>query len=174
MALSKALRFSVFKRDGFTCQYCGRKTPAVILEADHIVPVSAGGLDEIENLITACFDCNRGKGSVPLGVLPESVDPHDRALEIALREMQLREYNEIRKRKRDREDKEIGWLLAEWERLLPHVDPPSPVTLRRHLESLSAYDIADAIESVVVAMEHRGVSSITPYFYGVLRSMAKE
>lgn len=55
-------RFEVFKRDGFICQYCGRRPPEVILEADHIVPKSKGGTDIIENLITACYECNRGKG----------------------------------------------------------------------------------------------------------------
>lgn len=59
--LSKALRFEVFKRDKFTCQYCGASAPDVILEIDHIQPVSKGGKDDIMNLVTACRDCNRGK-----------------------------------------------------------------------------------------------------------------
>lgn len=61
-ALSKKIRFEVFKRDKFTCQYCGKSSPDVVLEVDHIVPVAEGGTNDIENLITACFDCNRGKG----------------------------------------------------------------------------------------------------------------
>jgi len=59
--LTKAIRFEVFKRDRFTCQYCGRKAPEVVLEVDHIVPVSEGGGNELMNLVTSCFDCNRGK-----------------------------------------------------------------------------------------------------------------
>lgn len=59
--LSKKTRFEVFKRDSFTCQYCGQKAPDVILEVDHINPVAKGGKNEILNLITSCFDCNRGK-----------------------------------------------------------------------------------------------------------------
>src|SRR6185312_7617889 len=55
------LRFQVFHRDGFTCQYCGQHPPEVILQVDHIVPVSKGGTDEIENLTTACVKCNAGK-----------------------------------------------------------------------------------------------------------------
>jgi len=62
MALSKKLRFEVFKRDSFTCQYCGRKAPDIILEVDHIQPVAKDGKDTITNLITSCFECNRGKG----------------------------------------------------------------------------------------------------------------
>ena len=61
-AISKKLRFEVFKRDNFTCQYCGRMAPDVILEVDHINPVKNGGDNNIMNLITSCFDCNRGKG----------------------------------------------------------------------------------------------------------------
>jgi len=62
MNVSKSTRFEVFKRDTFTCQYCGRRTPDVVLEIDHIVPRVQGGTNDPENLATACFDCNRGKG----------------------------------------------------------------------------------------------------------------
>lgn len=64
MALSKRLRFEVFKRDNFTCQYCGAKPPDTVLEVDHVHPRSLGGRDLIENLKTACWNCNRGKGAV--------------------------------------------------------------------------------------------------------------
>lgn len=60
--ISKKLRFEVFKRDSFRCQYCGRSAPDVILEVDHIVPVAEGGKNDVMNLITSCRDCNRGKG----------------------------------------------------------------------------------------------------------------
>lgn len=60
-SISKKLRFEVFKRDSFTCQYCGKKAPEVILNADHIHPVSLGGTNDIVNLITACEGCNSGK-----------------------------------------------------------------------------------------------------------------
>ncbi len=60
-SISKTLRFEVFKRDSFTCQYCGRKAPDVLLEIDHIEPISKGGSNDILNLITSCKDCNSGK-----------------------------------------------------------------------------------------------------------------
>jgi hypothetical protein len=60
--LSKKIRFEVFKRDRFTCQYCGAKSPEVVLNIDHIDPVANGGTNEICNLITSCFSCNSGKG----------------------------------------------------------------------------------------------------------------
>lgn len=61
--LSKKLRFEVFKRDSFTCVYCGRSAPDVVLHVDHIVPVSKGGTDDLTNLVTSCADCNLGKSN---------------------------------------------------------------------------------------------------------------
>lgn len=60
-SLSKKIRFEIFKRDSFTCQYCGQKAPDVILHIDHIIPVAEGGDNHITNLLTACFSCNSGK-----------------------------------------------------------------------------------------------------------------
>jgi hypothetical protein len=62
-ALSKKLRFEVFKRDSFKCRYCGRSPldHPVILELDHVIPHCDGGRDDIVNLVTACKDCNSGK-----------------------------------------------------------------------------------------------------------------
>lgn len=58
------LRFAVLKRDGFRCSYCGRGEPeGVRLHLDHLVPVAHGGKNELENLATACQDCNLGKGA---------------------------------------------------------------------------------------------------------------
>lgn len=61
MSVSKKNRFEVFKRDKFTCQYCGKSAPDVVLNADHIQPKSKGGTNDPLNLITSCFDCNQGK-----------------------------------------------------------------------------------------------------------------
>lgn len=61
--VSKKTRFEVFKRDKFTCQYCGAKAPEVVLHADHIRPVADGGKSDILNLVTACAACNGGKGA---------------------------------------------------------------------------------------------------------------
>lgn len=65
-SLSNKIRFEVFKRDSFRCQYCGRSAPDVILEVDHINPVANGGENDIVNLVTSCKECNSGKGARPL------------------------------------------------------------------------------------------------------------
>lgn len=57
-----SLRFEVFRRDDFRCRYCGRRSPEVVLHVDHRVPWSLGGATSLENLVTACRDCNLGKG----------------------------------------------------------------------------------------------------------------
>ena len=62
-SISKKMRFEVFKRDSFRCQYCGATSPDVLLHVDHIKPVKEGGETTIENLITSCIDCNLGKGA---------------------------------------------------------------------------------------------------------------
>jgi len=60
-AVSKKARFEVFKRDKFSCQFCGKSAPDCILEIDHLKPISKGGDNNILNLITSCYECNRGK-----------------------------------------------------------------------------------------------------------------
>lgn len=61
--MSLRLRFTVMERDGFTCRYCGANGPGVKLHVDHIVAVANGGTNDLSNLVTACQDCNLGKGA---------------------------------------------------------------------------------------------------------------
>lgn len=62
IGISKQLRFEIFTRDNFTCQYCGKKAEdGIKLHVDHKTPVSSGGKSDFNNLITACEDCNLGK-----------------------------------------------------------------------------------------------------------------
>lgn len=65
-AVSKRTRFSVFARDNFTCRYCGRQSDSVVLVIDHLIPVAAGGTNDMENLVTACEPCNQGKSDTSL------------------------------------------------------------------------------------------------------------
>lgn len=57
------LRFDIFERDNFTCQYCGKTAELAELHIDHIWPAAEGGTNDPLNLITACSECNYGKGS---------------------------------------------------------------------------------------------------------------
>lgn len=62
MTIPLSMRFQILERDSFTCRFCGRRAPETELEVDHVQPRSKGGSDDISNLVTACRDCNRGKG----------------------------------------------------------------------------------------------------------------
>lgn len=60
-SVSPKLRFEVLERDGFTCRYCGRSAPEFQIVVDHVVPFSKGGECAINNLVSACVECNTGK-----------------------------------------------------------------------------------------------------------------
>src|SRR3990167_7311576 len=64
------LRFKILLRDNFICQYCGRKAPEVKLEIDHKIPLSKKGTNTPDNLVVACFECNRGKSWYSLDEKP--------------------------------------------------------------------------------------------------------
>lgn len=72
--LPQSIRFSVFRRDDFSCRYCGRSSPTVTLHVDHVQPVSDGGSDDIDNLVTSCRACNLSKGA-KTGINPPSLQP---------------------------------------------------------------------------------------------------
>lgn len=64
--MTSKLRQHIKERDGFTCKNCGisiHQEPNLLLEIDHIIPVSKGGLTTEDNLQTLCWRCNRKKGS---------------------------------------------------------------------------------------------------------------
>lgn len=146
--LSKKIRFEIFKRDKFTCQYCGGKSPNVILNVDHIEPVATGGTNEIMNLITSCFECNNGKRAIPLS--DESVV-----------EKQRKQLEELQERREQIE------LMFEWKKSLSELDSdingmigayinskmhPWPVkenfktTIQKWLNKYDLQDILDAID----------------------------
>lgn len=52
------LREQVLGRDQHTCGYCGSEADSV----DHIIPLSRGGPDKLDNLVAACRSCNTSKG----------------------------------------------------------------------------------------------------------------
>lgn len=56
----KLTRREVFRRDNFTCQYCGRKLGDLTI--DHVVPRHMGGKHTWSNVVTACAACNHHKG----------------------------------------------------------------------------------------------------------------
>lgn len=53
----------LFERDNNLCMYCGGEYSRAQLTRDHVQPVSKGGLDSWENVVTACRGCNHAKGN---------------------------------------------------------------------------------------------------------------
>jgi len=56
----------LFARDDYTCQYCGRHKSELrgrqFLTRDHVLPMSRGGRNTWENVVTSCSACNNRKG----------------------------------------------------------------------------------------------------------------
>ena len=111
-ALTKKTRFAVFKRDSFRCQFCGRSAieEQLVLHIDHLKPVAAGGTNVITNLVTACADCNQGKGK-------EELD--DNSL-VARQRRQLEELHERR---------EIMRMIVKWREELEGIQEQFVVSL---------------------------------------------
>ena len=59
-------------RDGFRCRYCQKycEPPVDYLQIDHVIPLSRGGANTIENIVPACRACNRSKGTGDAPVVP--------------------------------------------------------------------------------------------------------
>ena len=123
--LSKKIRFEVFKRDKFTCQYCGGKSPEVVLHVDHIKPVKSGGDNAITNLTTSCSECNLGKGARELS--DDSIVSKQRTE----MELQQEKLNQIK-------------LMADWQRSLLSVDKESVDLCSEILCSLTDKSLSDA------------------------------
>lgn len=145
-ALSKKTRFDVFKRDGFVCQYCGAHPPTVVLEVDHIQPVAQGGGNEMDNLVTACFDCNRGKSDRTLSDVPQSLQ--DKAAEVLEREAQIKGYQAAMNKKKSRIEEEGELVREVYERFNKGytLNEKSMVTVRLFIEKLGVHEVCSAME----------------------------
>jgi 5-methylcytosine-specific restriction endonuclease McrA len=70
---------NIFKRDAYTCQYCGRNS-GERMTIDHVVPKSRGGRTVWDNVVSACRACNLKKankspGEVGLRLLRKPTRP---------------------------------------------------------------------------------------------------
>lgn len=141
--LSKSLRFEVFKRDGFVCQYCGSHPPAVILHVDHIIAIANGGNNEIDNLVTSCASCNLGKGARPINRVPETIS--QRAARTAEAEEQIAGYAAIFAAKRDRIEDD-AWDVVHALTGNDTIRRDWLLSIKRFIEKLPTPDVIDAAE----------------------------
>jgi hypothetical protein len=147
MAVSKKLRFEVFKRDGFVCQYCGKHPPEVTLEADHIQPKSKDGLDDINNLITACFDCNRGKTNIELKRIPTTLQDNKEVLQE--RELQYVEYHKILAKIDRRVNKELDQVNDIFENYFPEKTLTANFkknSVKMFVEKLNIFEVMESMD----------------------------
>jgi 5-methylcytosine-specific restriction endonuclease McrA len=59
----KFSRVNIYARDKYRCQYCGLTCTIDELTYDHVVPRSKGGRTTWENIVSACYTCNRRKAN---------------------------------------------------------------------------------------------------------------
>lgn len=188
-SLSVRSRFEVFKRDGFTCRYCGR-TPddeGVKLEVDHITPRADGGSDDLTNLVTSCWDCNHGKAA-------KSLDDKAPSLTQAMantreRTLQLDEYRRWQGELDDVSKHLLVRIWDEWVEAFGGEKGPDPdnsrmtrwgvegigmpqkASLLRQFDTLEVAEILDAIETTRSkwAAGDLSASDVQRYFFGCLK-----
>lgn len=56
-------RRNIFRRDQYTCQYCGSRPGSEELSIDHVLPRAQGGVSRWDNCVLACVDCNARKAN---------------------------------------------------------------------------------------------------------------
>lgn len=161
--ISKKTRFEVFKRDRFTCQYCGRMSPDVILEVDHIKPVAEGGTNKMLNLITSCRDCNRGKGKIRLSDDTELKKQQKELQELADKREQLKMMMEWRMELSNLEEEEIDHISDYLYSKTGHsLAQPGRVQAMGLLKQFGFNEVLDAIDI-----------AIAQYYKGDIKSCAK-
>lgn len=150
--LSKKIRFEVFKRDKFTCQYCGRMAPDVVLEVDHINPVSKGGKNDLLNLITSCQDCNRGKSNILLSDDSVIKKQQEQLQAIADKKEQLEMMLEWRESLNNLEDDYIDAVTSIFEEKTEWgVSEYGRKKIKKWIKEFSLTEVLDAVETAIEA-----------------------
>lgn len=149
-SISQKIRFEVFKRDSFQCQYCGASAPDVVLHVDHIKPVSKGGDNDITNLVTSCQKCNSGKSDRELD--DDAVIQKQREqLEILNeRRNQLEMMLEWRESMRDIADQYVDACIDALERSAgsgAYLNDSGKRKMRSYVKRYGASDVLDAIDA---------------------------
>jgi hypothetical protein len=74
MSITDSVRQVIRERAGFVCEYChsSERLSASRFTMDHILPVSIGGSDDLNNLALACRRCNERRYNFVAGFDPES------------------------------------------------------------------------------------------------------
>ena len=146
--ISKRLRFEVFKRDSFKCQYCGSSAPDAILHIDHVHPVSKGGDNDITNLVTACASCNNGKSDKLLSDKHATEMQMKQLQELSERREQLEMLMQWRAEIVDIEDKYLDFFIDEVnKKIFPaSVNDNGLASARKWLKKFSIDELINALD----------------------------
>jgi hypothetical protein len=163
--LSKRKRFEILKRDSFTCSYCGATPPKVVLEVDHIIPVSKGGDNNELNLVTSCFDCNRGKSNKELSEVVKPIDYDEERL------LQYKQFVKFIKDKKKLEDKEVDMVCEVWKSFNDGYKPSAKyrTTIKQFITKMG---VIKTIEAMEIACTRTGGDM--KYFCGVCWGMIRK
>lgn len=154
--ISKRMRFEIFKRDSFACQYCGKKAPDVILEVDHIAPVSKGGKTEMLNLVTSCYKCNRGKSNVKLSDKSVIEKQKKALLELSEKQEQLKMLLKWRSSLLNIEDQELQAIQKEWTKLTTyHLNEVGINLLKKTLKQFGFSAVLESMDIAVKYLEYK-------------------
>lgn len=147
MSVSKRTRFEVFKRDSFTCQYCGAKAPDVLLHVDHIEPRAKGGTDDILNLVTACAGCNGGKSDKKLSDKSAMAKRHGQLAELQKRQEQMQMMLDWQRTLIDMDEQAVTGIAELWEELAPGVslNENGRQGLKKLIRKYGAEEVAEVV-----------------------------
>lgn len=163
MAVSKSIRFEVFARDSFTCQYCGKRPPEVILEVDHIHPVSKGGLDDLTNLLASCYDCNRGKRARIISDVAPRPDADLMFLRVQQELAEAKRYHAAKK-KRDNALAEVReCLIQTWQEMLAGAEPPPVANWNQWVNKYGPEEVELAINKCSVKAQYSDLGRGSPW-----------
>ena len=151
--IPKSVRFEVFKRDKFSCQYCGRAAPEVLLHIDHIKPVADQGTNDITNLVTACAACNAGKRDVPLDDNTTIMKRKAQLDELQERREQLEMMMEWTQGLQDLKGQTVRRLADYWMNLAPGFSP-NDRGLQKIRKCMTKFSVEEIMKAMDIAAAH--------------------
>ena len=177
VSTGKRLRFEVFKRDGFACQYCGAQPPDVVLVLDHVQPVAKGGNNSELNLITACETCNQGKAAKVLGDVRPQPDADLLYLQAQQERAELQRYVATTTERDGERGRAIALIQDHFAAIANGGWVPSEGTLWQVLRKYNDPEIVDEAIMIVAGKVADGYLQKTnwlPYLWGVARNLTEK
>ena len=118
--LPHGMKEKVFRKDGYRCRMCGAsKEDGIELTIDHIIPLAAGGTNDLDNLQTLCRECNENKANL---ILPSGLE-----IDIETKQNELKLLNDL--------------LAQEESKLSNNLDPDQKIDILFNIKQLKEKQI---------------------------------